>query len=115
MSSVSASSGVPEHTSLKQIEVLVVQSNPADTFLTLAAFESAGLTGGLRCVSEGQEALSYILRKEPFANAPVPNLIFLDLSEPRVSGLEVLKVRVCAERQLLHSKTGRASGVRPFH
>jgi chemotaxis family two-component system response regulator Rcp1 len=92
MSSVSASSGVPEHTSLKQIEVLVVQSNPADTFLTLAAFESAGLTGGLRCVSEGQEALSYILRKEPFANAPVPDLIFLDLSEPRVSGLEVLRV-----------------------
>ncbi len=92
MSIVSASSGLPLPTIPKQIEVLVVQSNPADTFLTMAAFEAAGLTSGLRCVSEGRDALSYVLRKEPFADVPVPELIFLDLSEPRVSGLEVLKV-----------------------
>jgi|HubBroStandDraft_1064217.scaffolds.fasta_scaffold73226_1 CheY-like chemotaxis protein len=77
--------------SLKQLKVLVVQSNPADTFLTKAAFKAAGLISGLRCVPEG-DALMYVHRKRRYANARIPDLIFLDLSQPAVSGLEVLKV-----------------------
>ncbi len=76
----------------RQIEVLVVQSNPADTLLTVQAFHAAGLTTGLSCVAEGEEALSYVRREGKYAKAPCPDLIFLDLSQPRVSGLEVLKV-----------------------
>jgi CheY-like chemotaxis protein len=78
--------------SIKQSEVLVVQSNPADTLLTIEALKAAGLTNGLRCVSEGKDALVYMLRKGPHANAPVPDLIFLDLSQPRMAALEVLKI-----------------------
>ena len=40
----------------RQIEVLVVQSNPADTLLTVEAFHAAGLTTGLSCVTEGEDA-----------------------------------------------------------
>jgi two-component system, chemotaxis family, response regulator Rcp1 len=76
----------------RQIEVLVVQSNPADTLLTVEAFRAAGLTTGLTCVTEGEDALSYVAREGKYAHAVVPELIFLDLSQPRVSGLEVLKV-----------------------
>jgi chemotaxis family two-component system response regulator Rcp1 len=75
-----------------QIEVLVVQSNPADTILTVEAFHAAGLTTGLNCVMEGEDALSYVRGEGKYANVPTPDLIFLDLSQPRVSGLEVLKV-----------------------
>ena len=39
--------------SLKRLEVLIVQSNPADTLLTVEAFKAAGLASGLRCVSDG--------------------------------------------------------------
>jgi two-component system, chemotaxis family, response regulator Rcp1 len=91
MSNASAKS-LRQVKSLKQIEVLVVQSNPADTLLTIEAFKAAGLTDGLHCVSEGEDALKYVLRKGPYANVPVPDLIFLDLSQPTVSGLKVLKV-----------------------
>jgi len=77
---------------LKQINVLLVQSNPSDTMLTVEAFKAAGLTSGLRCVEDGKDALMYVQRKGPYANVPIPDLIFLDLSQPRVSGLEVLKV-----------------------
>jgi CheY-like chemotaxis protein len=76
----------------KQIEVLVVQSNPADTLLTVEAFHAAGLTAGLRCVTEGEDALSYVRGEGKYADVPTPDLIFQDLSQPRVSGLEVLKV-----------------------
>ena len=75
-----------------QIKVLVVQSNPADTLLTVEAFQAAGLTTGLSCVTEGEDALNYVSRKGKYAHVPSPDLIFLDLSQPRVSGLEVLKV-----------------------
>jgi two-component system, chemotaxis family, response regulator Rcp1 len=75
----------------KQIEVLIVQSNPADTLLTVEAFHAAGLTT-INCVTDGEDALSYMRGVGKYANIPIPDLIFLDLSQPRVAGLEVLKV-----------------------
>jgi two-component system, chemotaxis family, response regulator Rcp1 len=91
MSTTFKSVGRPRVRSIRQIEVLVVQSNPADTLLTIEALKAAGLKDGLRCVSEGKDALGYMLRKGPYANVPIPDLIFLDLSQPRMASLEVLK------------------------
>jgi chemotaxis family two-component system response regulator Rcp1 len=76
----------------RQLEVLVVQSNPADTVLTVEAFHVAGLTSGLHCVSDGEDALMYVRREGKYADEALPDLIFLDLSQPRISGLEVLKI-----------------------
>jgi CheY-like chemotaxis protein len=126
---------------LRQIEVLVVQSNPADTLLTAEAFHAAGLTTGLSCVMEGKDALSQVAREGEYAHVPTPDLIFLDLSQPRASGLEVLKVIkstpelmhipivvaagsddpkfvravYALKRQLLHSETWRAARIRSIH
>jgi len=94
---------------MRQIEVLVVQSNPADTLLTIEAFKAAGLTSGLHCVSEGENALMYVLRKGPYADVAIPDLIFLDLSQPRVSGLEVLKV-IKSTAALMHIPIVVAAG-----
>jgi two-component system, chemotaxis family, response regulator Rcp1 len=91
MSNASKTSGLPEGKPLRQIQVLLVQSNPADSMLTMEAFKAAGLTKGLHCVSDGEDALMYVRRKGRYAKVRLPDLIFLDLSQPRVSGLEVLK------------------------
>ena len=93
----------------RQIEVLVVQSNPADTLLTMEAFKAAGLTSGLHCVADGIDALSYVRQKGPYSDVAVPDLIFLDLSQPRVSGLKVLKV-IKSTPRLMHIPIVVAAG-----
>jgi len=93
----------------KQIEILVVESNPADTNLTEIAFKAAGLTSGFRSVSDGEDALSYVRKEGSYANVPTPDLIFLDLSLPMVSGLEVLKA-IKSTPHLMHIPIVVASG-----
>jgi len=88
---MSATSQLPVK-SASRLEVLIVQSNPADTLLTVEAFRVAGLTSGLRCVTDGEDALMYVRRQGKYADVGIPDLIFLDLSQPRISGLDVLKV-----------------------
>ena len=93
----------------RQIEVLVVESNPADTFLTSEAFKAAGLTSGFTSVSSGEDALNYVHKKEKYANANTPDIIFLDLSLPGLSGLEVLKA-IKTTPHLMHIPIVVASG-----
>jgi CheY-like chemotaxis protein len=93
----------------RQIEVLVVQGNPDETFLTVEALRAAGLTTGLSCVTEGEDALSYVRGEGKYADVPTPDLIFLDLSLPRVSGLEVLKV-IKSTPELMHIPIVVAAG-----
>jgi chemotaxis family two-component system response regulator Rcp1 len=103
------SSHVENLASPRQIEVLVVQSNPSDTPLTVDAFHAAGLTTGLNCVTEGEDALNYVARRGKYTDVPTPDLIFLDLSQPRVSGLEVLKV-IKSTPDLMHIPIVVAAG-----
>jgi CheY-like chemotaxis protein len=92
MPNTSKSGSLAPDKSVIPLDVLVVQSNPADTLLTVEAFRVAGLTSSLHCVTDGEDALTYVRREGQHANAPIPDLIFLDLSQPRISGLEVLKM-----------------------
>lgn len=94
---------------LKPLEVLIVQSNPADTLLTVEAFKVAGLTSGLRCVTDGDDALMYVRREGKYANSKIPDLIFLDLSQPKISGLEVLKM-IKSTEALMHIPIVVAAG-----
>ncbi len=45
----------------------------------------------IQWVPDGVEALAYLRRQGKYANAPRPNLIFLDLNMPRKDGREVLR------------------------
>jgi CheY-like chemotaxis protein len=89
--------------------ILVVEDNPADTLLTLEAFKAAGMTSGLACVRNGKDALAYLRREGRHKDAPIPDVVFLDLSQPRVSGLEVLRV-LKATPELMHIPIVVAAG-----
>lgn len=77
-------------TELRPAEILLVEDNPGDARLTQEALREGKLRNNLYHVRDGVEAMAFLKREEPFAEAPVPDLIFLDLNLPRKDGREVL-------------------------
>lgn len=65
--------------------VLLVEDNPDDRELTLAAL--SGLAGKIVLARDGVEAVEYLLGRP----GPAPDLILLDLKLPKVDGLRVLE------------------------
>jgi two-component system, chemotaxis family, response regulator Rcp1 len=74
----------------KPIEVLLVEDNPADADLTRETFEASKLRLNLWVAIDGIEAMEFLQRKGRFAQAPIPDLILLDLNLPKKDGREVL-------------------------
>lgn len=70
--------------------VLVAEDNRADVRLIREAMELCGIKATLRFVRDGDQAMAYLRREEPYADAPRPGVIFLDLNLPRKDGREVL-------------------------
>jgi two-component system, chemotaxis family, response regulator Rcp1 len=76
---------------VKEIEILMVEDGPGDVRLTIEALKDAKIRNHLNVVSDGEEALSFLRKQGPYANAPRPDLILLDLNLPKKDGREVLK------------------------
>jgi CheY-like chemotaxis protein len=72
------------------IDVLLVEDDEGDVLMTKEAFEYHKIRNRLHVVSDGDQALQFLRRTGPFADAPRPGLILLDVNLPRRSGLEVL-------------------------
>ncbi|QRV14674.1 response regulator [Haloterrigena salifodinae] len=72
------------------IDVLLVEDNPGDVRLIEEAFRDAGADSELHAVTNGEEALDFVYRRDDHANAPRPDLIILDWNLPRTSGEQVL-------------------------
>lgn len=74
----------------RPIEILLVEDSPSDTDLTVEALASAKVTNRLSIVEDGVQAMEFLHREGPYAQAPRPDLILLDLNLPRKDGREVL-------------------------
>jgi len=78
----------------KLIEILLVEDDPNDVELTLAALRSLNMLNRVQVVNDGAAALSYLaglLEVVPGRAEHVPHLILLDLRLPKVDGIEVLR------------------------
>ena len=77
-----------------EVEILLVEDNPADAELTLRALKKRNLANRVIRVSDGEEALNFIFAGGPFNGRQIeqkPRVILLDLKLPKVDGLEVLQ------------------------
>jgi CheY-like chemotaxis protein len=84
----------------RTINVLLVEDDPGDVLMTREAFEE-NLHNRLDVVTDGAAALDYLRHEEPYADAPRPDLILLDLNLPRRDGREVLQ-EIKADPDLRH-------------
>ncbi|MGA2102644.1 MAG: response regulator [Candidatus Sulfotelmatobacter sp.] len=71
-------------------EILMVDDNPADIDLTSEVLAQSKGRFHVNAVNDGVEAISYLRREGKYAQAPVPDLVVLDLNLPRKDGCEVL-------------------------
>ncbi|MFI9387380.1 response regulator [Kutzneria sp. NPDC052558] len=72
------------------VDVLLVEDDPGDVLMTREAFEHHKIRNKLHVVADGVEALQFLRREGPHAEAPRPGLVLLDLNLPRKDGREVL-------------------------
>ena len=72
------------------VEILLVEDNDGDVRLTREALKEGRIRNRLHVVSDGEQALAFLNREGPHADAPRPDLILLDLNLPRLDGREVL-------------------------
>lgn len=79
---------------VRETRVVLMADDDHDDFVMVKdAFAACGNTVKLSRVSDGEELLEYLFRRNRYldlGSAPAPSLILLDLNMPRKNGSEVL-------------------------
>lgn len=77
-----------------QATILLVEDDPHDQTFILKAFRDLGLTSPIHVVSDGLDAIAYMMGEGKYSNRglyPYPTFIMTDLKMPRADGFEVLE------------------------
>ena len=77
-----------------EVEILLVEDNPADVELTLRSLRLHYLANQIPVARDGEEALNFLFCRGPYADRRFdqpPRLVLLDLKLPKMDGLEVLR------------------------
>jgi CheY-like chemotaxis protein len=69
----------------RSFRLLLVESNPADAYLSLEGLKLAGLSQGVTVVDDSAKAWEHLQLE-----GPSPDLVLLDLNIAPISGLELL-------------------------
>ena len=82
-------------------EILLVEDNEDDVFLTREAFDAASLRVRLHHVDNGVKCMQFLRKQGDYAAEPSPDLILLDMHMPVMNGFEVLS-EIVKDEKLRH-------------
>ena len=71
--------------------ILLVEDNPEDVRLTQRALQKNHISNELLVLTDGVDALEYLIKASGGEPDALPTVILLDLKLPRMDGLELLK------------------------
>ncbi len=74
------------------IDVLLVEDDLGDVELIRETMKNSKILVNLEVVGDGEQALSYLIREEPYQQSPRPDLILLDLNMPKMDGRQLLQI-----------------------
>jgi CheY-like chemotaxis protein len=74
----------------KRIQILLVEDDPDDVLLASEGLRVMGIENDVHLAMDGEEAMDFFHQKDRFEDAPVPDLVLLDLNLPKKDGREVL-------------------------
>jgi CheY-like chemotaxis protein len=74
----------------KRIHILLVEDDPDDVLLATEGLRMMKIANELHLAMDGEEAMDFFHRRGRFEDAPVPDLVLLDLNLPKKDGREVL-------------------------
>lgn len=72
------------------LRILIAEDNRADSYLIRKAFSQEKTACELRVVEDGDEVLQYLMKSGEAQQAPLPDIIVLDLNLPKRDGAELL-------------------------
>lgn len=75
---------------VRPVEILLVEDNEGDVFLTKKAFEKAKIANNIHVAIDGEKAIEMLKRDGEYADIPQPDIVLLDINLPKKDGKQVL-------------------------
>lgn len=75
----------------RPMEILLIEDNLMAAKLAAQAVRSQEFMHHLTWMNDGQDAMTFLLREDRYARAPLPDLVLLDLNLPGMQGIDILR------------------------
>lgn len=75
----------------RPIRILIAEDNEGDAYLLKEALSREVGNCDLHFLNDGDDAFRFLSRQYPYADAPRPDLVVLDLNLPKRDGVELLR------------------------
>ena len=78
------------HDNERSLKILLIEDSPRRLDLIRQALKRGGISCRLHTVGTGADALNYLKKEAPFNNAPEPDLVLFDFSQPQSRYLKLI-------------------------